>query len=159
MKTNLKFITSLLCFYFIANASFAQLAKNNKKASAVQNQQTAPNGQSNVSFIGIWELYKVTSNGQPMQDYPPGYIKIYNADGTFSIIRVQNGGSIIKGSGHYIIDNDQTCREADHAEDLINKGFKINYEFSQEKKVLSISFSFGDGIMYTEVYRKLEPNH
>jgi hypothetical protein len=151
MKTNLKFIAAMLCFYFIADIAFAQSAKNDKKEPVIQNDQ------ANSPFLGIWELYKVTTNAQPLQDYPPGYIKIYNADGTFSIIRVQNGGSIIKGAGYYIIDNDHTCREADKSEDLIAKGFKINYEFSQEKKVLSISFSFQPGVIYTEVYRKLEP--
>jgi hypothetical protein len=157
MKANLKFILALACFYFIANATFAQPAKKNEKTPMVQSEQTIPKGQTNAPFLGIWELYKVASNGRPLQDYPPGYIKIYNADGTFSIIRVQNTGSIIKGSGHYIIDNDQTCREADKAEDLIDKGFKIKYEFSPDKNVLSISFSFEDGIVYTEAYRKLQP--
>jgi len=152
MKTNLKLIALFLCFHFMANATFAQSSKNSEKTSLTQN------AQANAPFVGIWELYKVTTNGQALQDYPPGYIKIYNADGTFSIIRVQMTGSIIKGSGYYIIDNDHSCREADKAEELISKGFKIDYQFSQEKKVLSVSFSYQPGVVYTEVYRKLERN-
>jgi len=140
MKTNLKFIVAVLCFYLAATTAFAQ--KTDTK--------TAP-------FVGIWELYKSAANGGPLGNYPPGYIKIYYADGSFSIIRVQNTGSIIKGHGYYVIDDDQNCREADKAEDLAAKGFKISYEFSQDNKVLTIGFSYPDGSAFTEAYRKLEP--
>jgi len=141
MKTNLKFFAVLLGLYFAGKATFAQEAQK----------------AGNTPFLGIWELFKTASNGLPLQNYPPGYIKIYNADGTFAIIRAQNTGSIIKGSGYYAVDDDQTCREADKLEDLVKKGFKISYEFSTDKKVLTISFSYPDGAAYTEAYRKLEP--
>jgi len=141
MKINLKFIAPLLCFYFAATTAFAQ------------NTQSPKN---NTAFLGIWELFKTASNGLPLQNYPPGYIKTYNADGTFTIVRVQNTGSIIKGSGYYTIDDDQVYREADKAADLVNKGFKISYEFSPDKKVLTIGFSYPNGAAFTEAYRKLE---
>jgi len=139
MKTNLKFIAVLLSFYFVTTTAFAQ------KTDA----KTAP-------FVGIWELYKSAANGSPLGNYPPGYIKIYYADGSFSIIRVQNTGSIIKGHGFYAVDDDRTCREADKLEDLAPKGFKISYEFSADKKILTIGFSYPDGSAFTEAYRKLE---
>lgn len=145
MKVNLKFIAVMLCLLFASVSTFAQ---------KIQNQKS-----DNKPFLGIWELFKTASNGLPLQNYPPGYIKIYNADGSFAIIRVQNTGSIIKGSGYYAIDDDQTCREADTFEELVKKGFKISYEFSADKKVLTIGFSYPDGAAYTEAYRKLEPGH
>jgi hypothetical protein len=160
MKTSLKFIAILLFLYFSVDAAFAQLAGNNKKAPIIKPASTenAPAPADNKTpFLGIWELYKVASNGLPLQAYPPGYIKIYEPDGSFNIIRVQQSGSIIKSSGFYAIDDEQVCREADKAEDLAGKGFKINYEFSQNNKVLTIGFSYPDGAAYTEAYRKLEP--
>jgi hypothetical protein len=138
MKTSLKFITALLCFYFITTTAFAQKAK-----------------PDNTLFIGIWELYRMADNGQPLRPYPPGYIKIFNADGTFNIIRVQKAGSIIKQSGHYSIDDDRVYSEAIKAEDLVDKGIKISYEFSQDNTVLTIGYSYKDGSAFTEAYRKL----
>lgn len=152
MKTNLKFITASVCFYFATVTVFGQSTQISPKTPATQNTPT-----NNTAFLGIWELFKVSTNGLPLQNYPPGYIKIYNADGTFAIIRVQNTGSIIKGSGYYAIDNDLLYREADKAEDLVTKGFKISYEFSADKKVLTIGFSYNNGTAFTEAYRKLEP--
>lgn len=157
MKTNLKLITVLLYLYFPAGAAFAQLAMNTKKASPVKSKTEEVRADNKTPFVGIWELYKTAANGLPLQNYPPGYIKIYEPDGSFNIIRVQQGGSIIKSSGFYTIDNDMVYREADHAEELSGKGFKISYEFSQNNKVLTIGFSYPDGAAYTEAYRKLEP--
>lgn len=138
MKINLKFITALLCFYFVATTAFAQ------KKSA-----------DNTPFVGIWELFKMAANGLPLQRTPPGYLKIFNADGTYTIVRVQSTGSIIKQSGYYSISDDQTYREGSKAEGLADKGTKISYEFSPDKTILTIGFSYPDGSAFTEAYRKL----
>lgn len=161
MKIYLKFTATLVCLFIIVNLASAQLlAKKNKTPIGIKSEETkniSATVDKKVPFVGIWELYKTASNGLPLQAYPPGYIKIYEPDGKFTIIRVQQGGSIIKSSGYYAIDDDMVCREADKLEELSTKGFKINYEFSHDNKVLTIGFSYPDGAAYTEAYRKLEP--
>ncbi|MES2376961.1 MAG: DUF4488 domain-containing protein [Bacteroidota bacterium] len=150
MKTNLKFITALLCFYFTITTAFAQHSDTPRSVRASQA------AQAKAAFIGVWELFKMADNGQPLRDYPPGYLKIFNEDGTFIIIRVQKGGSIIKQSGYYVIDDDQVFREAPKLEEMQTKGIKISYELSKDNKVFTIGFSYPDGSAFTEAYRRVE---
>jgi hypothetical protein len=144
MKTNLKFVAALLCFYFASTVAFAQKVEPNKEA-----------------FIGIWELYMMASGGQPLHNTGPGYLKIFNADGTFTIVKVQNTGSIIKQHGQYIIDDVLVYREkaldrvTEKLVDPADPGFKINYEFSEDKKLFTIKYSYNDGASFTEVYQRL----
>jgi hypothetical protein len=140
MKNNLKFIAALLCFYFAASAAVAQ---SNKKA-----------------FVGIWELSKGSTNGQPLQNAGPGYLKTFNADHTFANLQIRNTGSVISHSGKYTIDNAQSYTETalyrlNTSEDPLGQGFKINYRFSEDKKQLTLNFTFKDGTAFTEVWRKL----
>jgi hypothetical protein len=151
MKISLKIIAVLFCFYFAATTASAQHSSP-RSAPVSQTPQT----KDNTAFVGVWELFKMSDNGQRLHDYPPGYLKIFSKDGTFIIIRVQKGGSIIKQSGYYVIDDDLIFREAPKLEELDSKGIKISYEFSQEKKVFTIGFSYPDGSAFTEAYRKIE---
>jgi hypothetical protein len=60
MKLTLKITAALLCLQLLAITTFAQ---SNQKA-----------------FTGIWELAQAGANGQALQNSPPGYLKVFNAD-------------------------------------------------------------------------------
>jgi hypothetical protein len=144
MKTNLKFIAVLLFLYFASTNAFAQ---------------APPTGKS--PFVGIWELYMMASKDEPLHNYGLGYIKIFNADNTFNIIQVLKTGAIVKQHGQYIVDDALVYREkaldrtTEKLIDPLDPGIKINYEFSEDKKLFTIKYGYSDGASFTEIYRKL----
>jgi hypothetical protein len=145
MRTNLKFITVLICFYFAVTVAFAQKPQPNKKA-----------------FIGIWELSMAASNGQPLQNAGPGYLKMFNTDGTFANVQMRNTGAVISHSGTFAIDNARSYTETalyrmpeNTSDDPLGQGFKMNYEFGEDKKLVTFKFAYKDGTTFTEVWRKL----
>lgn len=144
MKPNLKLIAALLCCYFVVTTAFTQ-----KKIPVNKN-----------AFIGIWELSMAATNGQPLQNAGPGYLKTFNADNTFANVQIRNTGSVISHSGKYTIDNARSYTETawyrmEKTDEPLGQGFKINYEFSEDKKVMTFKFTFKNGTEFTEVWRKL----
>jgi hypothetical protein len=143
MRASLKFITALLCFYFVATTAFAQNKRTYKKA-----------------FIGIWELSMAGTNGQPLQMAAPGCFKTFNVDKTFANFQVRNTGSVISHSGKYTIDDAHNYTETamyrlENTGEPLGQGFKMNYGFSEDNKQVTFRFAIKNGTAFTEVWRKL----
>jgi hypothetical protein len=141
MKLSIKF-AAILCLQFLAMTTFAQSGKK--------------------AFTGIWELSQGKYNDQPLQNAPPGLLKIFNADGTFSNVRVQRPQSIISHSGTYkVTDGKHYLETAINRIPEMNgltplgEPLEISYEFSEDKKLLTLNFTAATGIIVTEIWRKL----
>lgn len=141
MKLTLKFATALLCLQLLAITAFAQ---NTQKA-----------------FTGIWELAQAGANGQALQNTSPGYLKIFNADSTFANIQVRNTGSVISHGGRFIVDDTQNYTETalyrmpEMTGGPLGQGFHLKYQFSEDRKQLTISFILESGMAVVEVWRRL----
>jgi hypothetical protein len=142
MKPTLKLTTVLLCLQLFAITVLAQATKN--------------------KFTGIWELRQDGYNEQPLQNAPSGLLKIFNADNTFSNVRLQRTQSIISHSGKYQIEDAKQYSETafyriPQMDGLTPLGtaLKINYLFSEDEHLLTLTFTAETGIRVTEVWRKL----
>lgn len=142
MKTLSKFIIALLCFQLLATLGYAQKAKRK-------------------TFTGIWELIQAGESGGQLGRSPAGYIKVFNRDGTFANLQARYSGSVISHSGKYIIKGGNeyievpTYRMPGMTGGPLGKGFKLNYEFSEDKKQLTLNFTLESGLALTEVWRRL----
>lgn len=140
MKLTIKF-AAILCLQFLAMTTFAQSGKK--------------------AFTGIWELAQAASNGQDLQKTGPGYLKIFNADGTFANVQVRNTGSVISHSGEYTINDAEHYTEKalyrmpEMTGGPLGTDFKLHYEFSEDKKQLTLTFILESGLRITEVWQKL----
>jgi sugar (pentulose or hexulose) kinase len=146
MKPDLKYLLLFIAVQLFALGTFAQ--------------------GSNKSFVGIWELTTIKSDGGVPTEVPPGVLKIFNADGTFTNVQVQQTGSVITHGGKFVVNDDRQYTEtikneintAEYA--LAGKTYKIRYVFGLDKKTLKLDGTV-DGkngqpdLAYTEVWRKL----
>jgi hypothetical protein len=146
MNPILKYALLFTCLQFFALGAFAQI--------------------SNKSFVGIWELTTLKSNGGAPSDVPPGLLKIFNADGTFTNVQVSQSGSLISHSGKYAGNDDQQYTEiiknqiSTDEYVLAGKTYKIKYVFGLDKRTLKLDGNVDGkngtpGLTYTEVWRKL----
>src|ERR1700712_3260557 len=120
MKLSLKFATVLFSLQLLAITTFAQNAQK--------------------AFTGIWELAQAGATGQTLQDAPPGYLKIFNADSTFANVQVRNTGSKISHGGRFLVTDAQNYSEIplyripEMAGGPLGKGFPLKYEFNEDRK-------------------------
>jgi hypothetical protein len=141
MKLTLKITAALLCLQLLAITTFAQ---SNQKA-----------------FTGIWELAQAGANGQALQNSPPGYLKVFNADSTFANVQVQRSGSVISHGGRFIVNDTQNYTETalhripEMTGGPLGQGFHLKYIFSEDRKQLTISFILESGMAVVEVWRRL----
>jgi hypothetical protein len=124
--------------------------------------------QSNKeTFLGKWELKKVTSpDGRSL--YSPAMCqKEFKADNTFANFQFRGGDWIITHNGKYLVNDNEYYTEfiANEANGMIyaltGKTYKIKYMFSEDKKTLTILGSVdgkngGPGTSYIEVWKKIE---
>jgi hypothetical protein len=149
MKSILKFIPVLLCLQFFAVSTFAQT------------QNEVPAHANKTYFTGIWELAQIGQQRGQLQNVNPGYLKIFNTDGTFANIQGRNTGSVISHSGQFVVNTATeytefaTYRMTGMTGGALGKGFKLTYEFSVDKKYITISYTLESGEAFTEVWRRL----
>ncbi|MCC8424102.1 DUF4488 domain-containing protein [Mucilaginibacter sp. UR6-11] len=141
MKSILKIATALLALQLLAITTFAQTG--------------------NKTFTGIWELAQSGPTGSALQNAGPGYLKIFNADSTFANVQIRNTGAIISHSGKYTVDDAQNYTETasyripEMGGGPLGNAFKLKYKFSEDAKMIQISYVLENGIAATEIWRKL----
>jgi hypothetical protein len=141
MKVILKITTLLVCLQFLALVTFAQSTQK--------------------AFVGIWELAQQGGNGQVPQNVGPGYLKVFNADSTFANLQVHSSGSVISHGGKFLVDDAQNYTETalyrlpEMTGGPLGQGFHLKYQFSDDRKQLTISFVLEDGAAITEIWRRL----
>jgi hypothetical protein len=140
MKNILKVSVLLMCFLYCTESVFAQ---SEEKA-----------------FYGSWELDQSAYVGQ--QHSSTRYIKIFNADHTFTNLQIYASKTFISHSGKYQVnDNDYYTERALYVKEGMNfvfkdKDVKIHYHFSDDKKWLTLSFTVENGTSFTERWRRSE---
>jgi hypothetical protein len=140
MKLTLKFTGAILCLHLFVITAFAQRKQ----------------------FIGIWEMtQEAHGNGQALYNVKPGFLKIFNANGTFVDLQVRGSGSVISHGGKYKVNDAQNYTETalyrlpEMAGAPLGKGFPLRYQFSEDKKQITISFRLEAGREIVEVWRRL----
>lgn len=110
------------------------------------------------AFYGSWELDQSAYYGKPQTRY----IKIFNADHTFSNQQIRGTTTFTSHNGVYRVDDDQYYTERSlYVKEGMSFVFKdkdviIHYHFSDDKKVLTLSFTVANGTSFTEHWRKIE---
>ncbi|GAA4102262.1 DUF4488 domain-containing protein [Mucilaginibacter panaciglaebae] len=138
MKSILKFAALFLCFHFGATTVFAQADEK--------------------AFYGSWQLDESAYYGQ--QEPPVRYTKIFYPNHTFVNQQTKASKTFTSHSGRYTVNNDGTYTErSSYVKEGIGFVFKdkdviIHYHFSDDKKLLTLSFTVANGASFTEHWRR-----
>ncbi|MFD2872217.1 DUF4488 domain-containing protein [Mucilaginibacter ximonensis] len=138
MKTFLRIAILLICFNFLANNLFAQADEK--------------------AFYGIWELDQSAYYGK--QEPPVHYTKEFDPNHTFINRQTKDSKTFTSHLGKYQVNNDGTYTErASYVKEGMSFVFKdkdviIRYQFSDDKKMLTLSFTVANGASFTEHWRK-----
>jgi hypothetical protein len=149
MKLTLKLTAAFLFLQLCTTSSFAQRSR------------PAIDHANKTYFIGYWELSQAGAQGGQLNKVGPGYLKIFNADGTFTNIQTAKTGAVITHSGQFSVNTRTDYTEVANYRvpqmigGPLGRQFPLSYEFSADKKFITINYTLESGGSFTEVWKRL----
>lgn len=112
------------------------------------------------SIVGIWELKKTKNGSQILIDVPLGLYKLFNADSTFSNMRLTKNGAVLSHEGTYKLAENSIYSESlkDQSSGMIidEKQTQLNYKISEDGNMLTLegTLSLNSGATTFQLYEE-----
>ncbi len=160
MKTTVLIITCVLTFMQFGTAQ----TKEAKVTTAISNE--LKHARSVKDLAAVWELKKMVSpNGDTINTNSVGYLKMYQQDQSFQILKPSRKGFFVALTGTYelpskgklvekVIDNSGVPG----TENIDNKE-PMDYSISADRKFMTLKYKFktpsGEMITTTEIWQRV----
>ncbi len=160
MKTSLLIITCLLTFMQFGTAQ----TKEAKITNVISNELT--HARSVKDLAAVWELKKrVSPDGDTINTNSVGYLKIYQQDKSFQILKPTRKGFYVALTGSYELPSDGKLIEkvidnsgVPGTENIENKE-PMTYSISADRKFMTLKYKFktpsGEIITSTEIWQRV----